>query len=74
MKCNDCGTPNYTPSRSRGDVCEPCMELRGQLITAMSEKRVDMDEFQQIQRVLAGRSGQGANAIRRVLGLGTPEI
>jgi hypothetical protein len=69
MKCNDCGTDNYTPSR-RGDVCEDCMNLRGQLITAVSEKRVDMDEFREIQRTLAGRSGQGANAIRRVLGIG----
>ncbi len=73
MKCNDCGKPDYKPSK-RGDVCEDCFVLRGQLMTAMHEKRVDMDEFKQIQRVLSGNSHQGANVIRRVLGLAAPEI
>jgi len=55
-------------------ICCDCWELRGQLVTAMSEKRIDMDEFRELQRVIARHDGQGASAIRRVLGLCGHEI
>lgn len=73
MRCNDCGQTENRPSR-RSDVCEPCIDLRGQLVTAMEEKRICMDEFREIQKVISDGRGEGANAIRRVLGLTAPEI
>lgn len=73
MRCNDCGPTENKPSR-RSDVCEPCLALRGQLMTAVKEKRVGMDEFRELQRVLASGSGKGADAIRRVLSEWAPEI
>lgn len=74
MKCNDCGKSPYVSTGSRSDVCDECLMLRGQLIGALHAKKVDPDEFRQIQRVLASGNGQGANVIRRVLGLTAPEI
>lgn len=73
MKCNDCGQPNYTPS-SRSDVCKPCFELRGELMKAVKSQTISMDEFQELQRVLASGGGRAASAIRRTLGLTAPDL
>lgn len=73
MRCNDCGSREFVPS-ARSDVCVNCLELRLQLIKAVEAGTVHMDEFQQLQRVIASGRGQAACAIRRTLGLSAPEI
>lgn len=68
MKCNDCGSKEYTPS-DRFDVCQDCMKLRLDLMKAMHAGTVTLQEFQGIQRVLASGDGKGAAAIRWALGM-----
>jgi hypothetical protein len=72
MKCSDCNRDGQ-PS-ARGDVCAECLQLRLDLIAAVKEQAVCMDEFRQLQQVISRRNGQAANAIRRCLGLTAPEI
>lgn len=72
-KCNDCGKTDFMPSKLR-DVCQSCWDLRLELVDALNSQRVCPDEFREIQRVLGSRNGKGSNAIRRVLGICSPEI
>lgn len=66
MKCSDCGSKDYTPSK-RYDVCTDCLDLRCRIIKAAEVGQIDMDEFRQIQKVLASCTGKAANVMRRVL-------
>ena len=74
MKCRDCGKPDYTPSPKLSSICVDCWEVRSRLVEAWKADLVDPDEFREVQRVIVQGNGQGASAIRRVLGLTAPEI
>jgi hypothetical protein len=73
MRCNDCGTESYTPSK-RSDVCTACWDLRKELVHAMHHQEISPSEFQRIQQELASGRGTGAGAIRRALCLDSPQI
>lgn len=73
MKCNDCGKVQEKMSL-RLDLCQDCWDLRAKLIESVKAGKVSMDEFKELQRLMANRSGQAAAAVRRVLGLTAPEI
>jgi hypothetical protein len=73
MKCNDCGSADFTSSL-RADVCLECFDLRGKLLDAVKSGSVSMDEFRELQHEISTGRGLAANAIRRVLGLSSPDL
>jgi len=69
MKCRDCGKSPYEPSR-RWDICIECFDLRTEFVRFCKTSSLCADEFNEVQRVIQAGKGQGANAMRRVMGLG----
>ena len=52
MNCRDCGGDSrpFGYVGMRADICESCMKTRGNVIKAMSEKTIPIEDFQKYQR------------------------
>jgi hypothetical protein len=68
MRCRDCGKSPFAPSDSRADICVDCLALRGRLLTAVTEKRVALDDFRDVQSLMCRGCGEAAYRSRILLG------
>lgn len=73
MTCVDCGTRGYIPSKSRGDVCAACMEMRSQLIEAMTDGKITHEQFVIVQNGCGPRR-RNIEALLKKVGVLTKEV
>jgi hypothetical protein len=77
MKCKDCGSRDYEPSRSRSDICVTCMDLRLRLAQGFDRGAVSVEQMQAVQHSMNSdyrRRGHGAAKMREVLSEPTKQV